>query len=556
MRKHTLPALSISLVSLLSAQTSIAQTAEPDWDKLIINARIVDGTGSPWYRGSVAIDEGRIVDVSSAQMDVSRAEDIVDAEDMVLSPGFVDMMGQQSLPYLTNPPSAASKLMQGITLHASGEGFTPAPQSTTTQPDPRLINGEPYSWQTYEDYFNLLDTFGVGVNLVHNVGATQVRLVVIGDEDRPATPEELAEMQALVRQAMEDGASGLSSALIYPPGTYQTTEELIALASEIAPYRGVYTTHLRSESSQLLSSIEEAIEIGRAAGVPVHIYHLKAAGQANWPLMAEAIDLINAARAEGLDVTADIYPYLRSGLGLAAFMPPDASANGWDAMRASLADPALRTIYRERIETETNWENWYHHIGSNWQNVQIISNALGEEYNGLSIVEAADLAGKPVWDFVFDVIETTPLAVAPLVMDEGQKETALSAPWVMFDTDIAPVTTAGTHPRAYGAMPRVLAQYVRERNILTLEDAIRRLTSTGALRLGVHDRGLIASGYAADLVLFDPETIQDEATYSDPAQYPTGIRHVWVNGEYAVRDGIFTGALAGAVIRIGHNSGD
>lgn len=544
-----------ALLSACSSGHSETQVVEPEqWDLLITNARIVDGTGSPWYRGSVGVDDGRIVWVSSSETPDVEALDRVDAEDLVLSPGFVDMMGQESLPYVTNPASAASKLMQGITLHASGEGYTSAPHNLFTQPEPVLIEGNPYRWQNFDEYFEILETYGVPVNVIHNVGASQVRLIVIGEEDREATPDEIREMQDLIAVAMEQGASGLSSALIYPPGLFQSTEELTELARAIKPYGGVYSTHMRNESSRLLEAIEEAITIGREAEVPVHIYHLKAAGLSNWPLIEPALVLIAKARAEGIDVTTDIYPYLRNGLGLGAFLPPESYAQGWDSMKQSLSDPETRNRYRTRMEEGADFENWYHHVGKDWGNVQIISTALGEDLNGLSIADAAEKSRQDVWSFVFDTVMNHEVAVAPYTMNIEQKYSALRYPFVMFDTDMSPVSGGGAHPRGYGSMTRVLAKYVREDKALTLEDAVRRLTSAGANRLGVYDRGRIAVSMAADLVLFDPDTVQDLATYSDAAQYPTGIRHVWVNGEYAVKDGNMTEARAGQVIRFGQSS--
>lgn len=530
-----------------------------DWDTLIINARIVDGTGSPWYRGSVAVSGETIAWVGTGEPDSDRAERVIDAADKVLSPGFVDMMGQGSMPYLTDPASAGSKLMQGITLHASGEGWTPAPQTPETQPEPQIIDGVPYRWSTYEDYFCLLESYGVPVNLVHNVGATQARLVVIGEENRPPSASELARMQQLVAEAMEAGATGLSSALIYPPSTYQTTEELTALAEAIRPYGGVYTTHLRNESSKLLEAIDEALEIGRQAGVPVHIYHLKAAGEGNWPLIDEALAKLEQARAEGMDVTADIYPYLRNGLGLGAFLPPDAYAQGRASLREALADPEVRASLKARIEEDGDWENWFHHIGRDWNNVQIIDSSLGPDVVGLSIQEAADLRGVDAWQFLFDTLAEVEIAVAPLSMNPEQKAAILQKPFIMFDTDISPVSPerngSATHPRAYGSMARVLALYVREEGLLTLEDAVRRMTSASTNRLGMFDRGRIAAGQAADMVLFDPDTIQDHATYEHPAQYPTGIDYVWVNGTLAVEHGELTDARAGRVLRHGAATG-
>jgi N-acyl-D-aspartate/D-glutamate deacylase len=532
----------------------------PPWDTLIVNARIVDGTGAPWYRGAVAIADGKIAWIGAPTADGLRAKRVIDARDRVLSPGFVDLMAQDTLPYLTDPASAGSKLLQGITLHLSGEGDSPAPQSDATQPDPVMIAGKAYRWRSYADYFAILEHFGVPLNVVHDIGAAQVRRVVMGEQDRKPTPAEMARMKALVDQGMRDGAVGLSTALIYPPGNYQDTQELIELAKVIRPYGGFYSSHMRNESNGVIGAIDEAVAIGKGAGVPVEIYHLKAAGVRNWPLMETALARIAAARRDGIDVTADIYPYVRNGIGLDSFVPPSSYAKGHDAFTRTLADPQVRAALRKVVETDaTSWENWYDHVGRDWNNVLITDAALGKDLVGLSVAQAAKLRGKDSWDFVFDAIAAGGLAVAPLSMNEDQKRLALRAPFVMFDTDSSPVSPAvnGTavHPRAYGTMARVLAKYVRDEQVLTLEDAIRRMTSAPADRLGLHDRGRIAVGLPADLLLFDPERVQDHATFENPAQYSTGMHFVWVNGVVAVEDGKVTGARGGKVLRLWPASG-
>jgi len=542
-----------ALGALLLTAFAPAAQADDQWDFLITNARIVDGSGNPWFRGAIAIDDGKIAWIGNETTDTMRAARIIDAKDRVVSPGFMDFMGQSTLVYVTNPASAQSRLTQGITVHLSGEGGSPAPQNETTQPDPVMIAGKPYRWRTYAEYFDILENLGVPVNVVHNVGAAQVRRVVMGVEDRKPTAREMEAMKKLVDDAMRDGASGLSTALIYPPGNYQTTAELVELAKMVKPYGGFYSTHMRNESKQLLEAIDESIAIGKGAGIPVQIYHLKAAGVKNWPLMQKAVDKIADARTAGLDVTTDIYPYVRNGIGLGSFVPPWSYAKGPEAFYKTLSDPKVRADLRKVVETDTSWENWYDHVGQDWANVQITDDRLGKELASLSIAEAAKLRGKDAWTFVFDTIAEGGVSVAPLSMNEEQKRIALKAPFVMINTDTSPaspdVDGIATHPRAYGTMPRVLAKYVREEKVIPLEEAVRRMTSASANRLGLFDRGRLGVGYAADVLIFDPETIQDRATFENPAQYSTGMDYVFVNGVLAIDDGKMTGARAGKVIR-------
>lgn len=546
--------LELSAVAMAAALLHMpALAADPEWDFLIVNARIVDGTGSPWFRGAVAIDDGKIAYVGAVAPEPSRAARVVDAKDRVVSPGFMDFMGQSTLEYVLHPNSARSRLTQGITVHLSGEGGSPAPQNDETQPEPITIGGKAYRWKTYADYFKMLDEQGVPVNVVHNVGAAQVRRVVMGVEDRPPTPDEMAKMKQLVDAAMRDGASGLSTALIYPPGNYQTTAELIELAKSVKPYGGFYSSHMRNESNKVIEAIDEAIAIGTGAGIPVQIYHLKAAGVRNWPLMQKSVDRIAAARAAGIDVTADIYPYIRNGIGLGSFVPPQSYARGPQAFYKTLADPKVRAELKKVVETDTSWENWYDHVGRDWANVQITDDSKGADLVGLSIAEAAKKRGKEVWTFVFDTIAEGGVGVAPLSMNEEQKHIALKAPFVMINTDSSPSDPAvdglAVHPRAYGTMTRVLAKYVREDKVIPLEEAVRRMTSASANRLGLYDRGRLGVGYAADVLIFDPATVQDRATFENPAQYSTGMDFVWVNGVLAIDNGQMTGARAGKVIR-------
>ena len=554
--RFTPPAAALLLIASLSACSGgpdggRLEAGEP-FDILILDARIVDGGGNPWFRGDVGIRGDRIVAVGHL---VGReTHRTIDAADRVLSPGFIDMMGQSSQVLVTNPPSAESKLRQGITTYLSGEGGSPAPQSETTLSNPPVVDGDTLRWQTYAEYFAILEGFGIPINVVHDVGLTQVRRVVLGEGDVRPDLAEIEEMRALVRQAMEDGAVGVSTSLIYPPAVYARTDELIELARVAGEYGGVYFTHMRNESHAILDAIREALEIGEGAGVPVHIYHLKAAGQENWPLMAEAIALIDSARTAGMDVTADIYPYIRNGIGLGSFLHPRHYAEGTEAFLATLDDPEVRQALRQEVESTADWENWYRHVGMEWDNVLIESapESIEQRVIGQSVAGAAAVLGTDPWNAFFDLVKARGVTVNPRSMNEEQKWQALRAEWVMIDTDasaVNPATSASSHPRAFGAFPRVIAKYVREDRVITLEDAVRRMTSLAAHRLGLHDRGLVAPGMAADLLIFDPEEVRDRADFGDPMQYAEGMDYVLVNGVPVIDDGILRDARPGRLLR-------
>ena len=417
-----------------------------------------------------------------------------------------------------------------------------------------MVNGDTLRWRTYAEYFAILDRIGIPINVVHDVGLTQVRRVVLGERDIRPDLAEIEEMKALVRQAMEDGAVGVSTSLIYPPAIYADTDELIEMARVAGEYGGVYFTHMRNESHAVLDAIHEALEIGEGAGVPVHIYHLKAAGQENWPLMAEAIALMDSARTAGMDVTADIYPYIRNGIGLGSFVHPRHYSEGTDAFLATLDDPEVRQALQQEVESTADWENWYRHVGMEWDNVLIVSapRSIDQGVIGRSVTDAAEVLGIDPWSAFFDLVGAGGVSVNPRSMNEEQKWQALRAEWVMIDTDASPVnpaTSASSHPRAFGAFPKVIAKYVREDGVITLEDAIRRMTSLAAQRLGLHDRGLIAPGMAADVLIFDPEEVRDLADFGDPMQYAEGIDYVLVNGVPVIDDGVMGDMRPGRLLR-------
>ena len=537
--------------SLLVALATGCGPSHEEMDVLLRGARVVDGTGAPARDADVGIRDGRIAAVGA--LDGVPAKLTLDVDGRVVAPGFIDMMGGSSLPLLLDPISAESKLRQGITTMLAGEGGSLAPQNAATLEGLRGVP-DGVSWSRFSEYFALLEEQGVALNVVHNVGATQVRRVVLGDTDVAPTDAQLETMRGLVRDAMEDGAVGLSTSLIYPPATYASTEELIALATVAAEANGVYFTHMRNESSQVLEAIEEALTIGSGADIAVHIYHLKAAGEENWPLMAEAIERLASARASGEEVTADVYPYIRNGIGLGSFLHPRHYRDGAASFLQTLGDDGVRRRLREEVETTSDWENWYRHVGSDWHNVLItrVGDERDAELVGLSIQEAAEARDQEAWDTFFDLVRTGGAGVSPKSMDEAQKHAAMRAPFIAFDNDASPTNpsaVASSHPRAFGAFPRVLAKYVRDEGVLPLEEAIRKLTSLPAEILRLEDRGTLEPGSVADVVVFDPETIRDTATFTDPLSYSVGIDFMLVGGVLVIENGETTESRPGEVIR-------
>jgi N-acyl-D-amino-acid deacylase len=523
------------------------------FDLLIVGGRVVDGAGNPWFRADIGIRGGQIVEIGQLAKRTARKR--IEARDRIVSPGFIDMMAGSSVPLIADPPSAESKLRQGITTMLVGEGGSVAPQNERTmQRGPDDGDRLPVTWRTFGEYFTIVEQKRIALNVVHNVGAAQIRRVVIGDEDKRPTPAQLDEMRRLVAQAMQDGAVGLSTALIYPPGTYATTEELVELAKVAAQYHGIYLSHMRNESGGLLDAIRETIRIGEEARLPVHIFHLKAAGQDNWPLMSAALKLIADTRARGIDITADIYPYIRNGIGLGSFLNPRHYARGAEPFLKTLGDAKVRGELRREVEKTSDWENWYQHVGRDWDNVLITSVGPrgNREFIGLSVKQVAEKRGIDQWDAFFDLVQGGNIGVAPKSMNEDQKREALRAPFISIDTDSAPINPASVqsaHPRGFGTFPRIIQQYVMEENVIPLEEAVRKMSSLPANLLMLHNRGRIAPGMAADVLVFDPRQVKDTATYAKPLSYATGIDCVIVNGELVIEEGKPTGAMAGAILR-------
>ena len=521
--------------------TSAADAPEP-FDLILAGGRVVDGCGTPWYRADLAVRDGRIAAIG--RLDGAAARRTIDASGLVVAPGFIDMMGQTAAPFLDDPRAGDNLLTQGITTINAGEGSSDAPLAGEA--------ADRTGWSTMAGYFAALDREGLPLNMVQTVGHTQVRRLVVGEEDRPATPDELAAMEAHVREAMEAGAIGVSTSLIYPPAVYAPTDEIVALATVAGSYGGRYFTHMRNEGDRLLEAIDEALLIGERAGTPVHIFHLKAAGRDNWPKMAQALARIEAARASGRQVGADIYPYLNNGLGIESFIHPRHSAEGHAALLRTLDDPAARAAIRREMEDEGGWENWYRHIGRDWENVVLngIRHPSYANLGGRSLAEIARSAGRDPWDAFFEIAGAGAFAL-PESMSEANKIMAMRREFICFDTDVGPAggSSIATHPRAFGAFPRVLSRYVRELGVLSLEQAITRMTAVAANELGLHDRGRLAVGLAADVVAFDPDRIRDRATLAEPSLPSEGVRWVLVNGRVVLEDGAATDARPGRVLR-------
>jgi len=532
--------------------------ASDPYDVVIRNGRIIDGAGSPWYSGDIGIRSGRIAAIG--HLEGAAAKRTIDAHGMVVAPGFIDMLGQSETTILVNP-HLPSKIYQGITTEVTGEGGTIAPLNDAVIKLDH-VTWEHYqvtpTWRTFAGYFARLRKQGMGINLASYVGATQVRRVVIGEEDRAPTPQELERMRELVRQAMREGAVGLSTALQYAPAPYAKTEELIALASEAAKLGGTYASHIRDEGDAIDSALDEAFRIGREAKIPVEIWHLKAAGKANWGRMPEIVSRIEAARKAGVDVAADTYAYPAAFNTFSAVIPPWAHDGGDKKLIERLKDPAMRARIRKEMETPSpDWNNeWQQVTGPESFLVGAVQNPKLLPLQGKSIAEIAQLWHKDPIDTVFDLLieDQAFTGVALFIMSEPDVALALQQPWVSICNDsqgTAPDGLLGKehpHPRAYGTFPRILAKYVREEKKLTLEDAIRKFSALPAARMRFADRGVLKAGMWADVVVFDPDTIHDVATFGNPNQLSEGMQFVLVNGVPVIDGGKMTNALPGKVV--------
>ncbi len=548
--------LILIIASLLATAQLPAQS--PSFDLVITNGHIIDGTGSPWYSGDVGIRDGKIAAIGNLA-DASRQRSI-DAAGKVVAPGFIDMLGQSELTILVDP-RLPSKIFQGVTTEITGEGGSIAPlNDAIVQSD--LGGYEHYhidpDWRTFRQYFARLEKQGIGINIASYVGATQVRRMVLGDADVQPTPPQLEQMKSLVRDAMKDGTVGVSSALEYAPAPYAKTDELIALAAEAGKFGGIYATHMRNESDTVLESIDEALRIGREAHVPVEIWHIKVAGKNNWGRMPQVVAKIDAARGSGTDVTADTYAYTAWFNDFSAFIPPWAHDGGTAKLLERLKDPATRArIRKDMLTPSKTWDNeWQEIPGPQAILIGVVQNPNLLPLQGKRLSEIAELWHKPPIDALLDFLIQDPYAdVAVFGMSEPDVKLALQQPWVSIDNDSSGTSPEGLlgqehpHPRAYGTFPRILRKYVREEKTLSLPDAIRKFSALPAQRMRLTDRGVLKAGMRADVVVFDPATIRDVATYDAPNQLSVGMQFVLVNGIPVIDDGKMTGALPGKVLR-------
>jgi N-acyl-D-aspartate/D-glutamate deacylase len=533
-------------------------------DTLITGGRVVDGSGNPWAYADVAIVGDRIAAVAApGQIAASTAGQVVDARGMVVCPGFIDIQSHAILGLMFDGRSL-SKITQGVTTEIMGEAWTPAPFGGKID-DPMsnalFVQELPgwaermRSWARFGDWLQAMVEHGVTPNVGSFLGGGTLREYACGMRMGRATPEELEVMRRVMAESMEDGAFGVSYALIYPPDSFVDTDELVQVCRVVAEHHGIYITHVRSEADQLVEAIGEAIEIGRRAGLPVEIYHLKAAGRPHWGLMPAAIEAIERARAEGVDVTADMYPYAASGTGLTSILPPWADADG--KLYQNLADPAMRAKIRaEVLAPSGGWEPMAHNTTPAGVMPIGFRKAEHQQYVGKRLAEIADMRGQHWVDAALDLIAAEGQRINTIYfsMDENNVRLQLALPWVKISTDAGTYDPAWAaaqgpvHPRAYGTYPRVLGRYVREERALTLEDAIRKMTWSVAARLGMRERGLLQAGCYADVVVFDPATTADRATFEQPHQLSAGVRDVWVNGVRVLQGGEHTGAKPGRVV--------
>lgn len=531
-------------------------------DSVIKNGLVVDGSGNPWFKGDVAIDNGRIVKING--IPTSRAEKVIDATGLMVAPGFIDMHSHSDLVLLINP-RAESKIRQGITTEVIGNcGFSLAPivpgrTDLVKREYGPLADETTWDWFTFQEFRVRLSNQRISVNVAPLVGHGVLRKNVMGYENREPTSDEFTEMKALLVESMKAGAFGISTGLIYPPSSFANTNEIVELAKVAMKHGGIYTSHIRNESNRLLEAVEEAVVIGKSAKIPVEISHLKSAGKSNWGRVNEALGIIDNARKEGVMISCDFYPYTAGSTGLYACLPPWVHEDGKDEMLNRLKSNSIRKRIKEHIKAETEgWENLVRNAG--WDGIIITRCEKNKDYEGLSVSEVATKQGADPFDVMFDLLleEDGVVGIVLHMMSEEDVRAVMKHPLSMVGTDAVanapygPLAKGKPHPRSYGTFPRILGKYVREESVLSLRDAIMKMTSMPAQKLGLSDRGLIRKGFWADLAIFDPELVSDKATYKDPHQYPRGIEYVMVNGELVIDRGEHTGNLPGKVLVANH----
>jgi N-acyl-D-amino-acid deacylase len=543
-----------AIVFLLTACNLVEQH-----DLIIRNALIFDGTGKPPVAGDLAISGDTIAAIGD--LSALKAKSEIDAKGLALSPGFVNMLSWAN-ESLIQDGRAQSDLRQGVTLVVMGEGSSMGPYNKKMKKQEMAEQGDikfDITWNTLGEYLEFLEQKGVAVNVASFVGATTLRVHEVGFENRPPTATELENMKNLARQAMEEGALGIGSSLIYAPAFYAGTDELIELCQAVAPYGGMYISHLRSEGNKFFEAVEELITIAKEANVAAEIYHLKAAGKNNWPKMDSVIRRIERARAEGIDITTDMYNYIAGATGLDAAMPPWVQEGGYEAWAKRLQDPETRKkVAKEMAQDAKDWENLYYAAGSAEKVILVgFKNDSLKQYTGKTLAELAALRGNSPEETAMDLVvkDSSRVGTVYFLMSEDNVKRQIALPYMTFGSDAGAPSAEGVflksnpHPRAYGNFARLLGKYVRDEKVISLEEAIHRLTQLSAERLKIKKRGLLKPGYFADLVLFDPNSIQDHATFDKPHQYATGVHHVWVNGVQVLRSGEPTNAKAGRFVR-------
>jgi N-acyl-D-amino-acid deacylase len=547
-----------SVLCIFLCACSNQDDATPAFDVLIVNGTVYAGDGGAPFQADIGISGDRIAAIGEL---TGTAAKTIDASGLAVAPGFINMLSWATESLIEDGRSQ-SDIRQGVTLEVMGEGQSMGPMNEAMKEEAFQLSSDikfDIEWTTLSEYLEYLEARGISTNVASFIGATTVRIHVLGYEDRPPTPEELVKMENLVDQAMRNGALGIGSSLIYAPAFYSTTEELIALNRVAARYDGRYISHIRSEGTQLLEAVEELITIAREAGIGAEIYHLKAGGKDNWDKMEDVFAMVEAARAEGLDITADMYTYTAGATGLDAAMPPWVQEGGHDAWVERLKDPVIRArVIDEMKQPGDDWENLYYAAGSPDKLILLgFKNQALKPLTGKTLAEVAAMRGTSPEDTIVDLVieDDSRVGTAYFLMTEENIRKKIAQPWMAFGSDAGSLAPEGVflksnpHPRAYGTFARLLGKYVREEGVISLSEAIRRLTSFPAENLGLEGRGLLQEGYFADIAIFDPATISDRATFADPHQYATGVQHVIVNGVPVLLDGEHTGATPGRFVR-------
>ena len=548
------PSLLLLCTSMLAAPIA---TAAPAYDVIIRGGTIYDGSGQPPVVGDVAIKDDRIVAVGKVE---GEAREELAAKGMAVAPGFINMLSWATESLIADPRSQ-SDIRQGVTLEVMGEGWSMGPMNSAMKSQETARQGDiqyPIEWTTLGDYFGWLEKRGISTNIASFVGAATVRVHELGEGDVDPTPEQLSRMRALVRQAMNEGAMGVGSSLIYAPGSYAETDELVALTSEAAKCGGMYISHMRSEGDRIDEAVDELIEISRRSGAPAEIYHLKMAGRSNWGKLDGIVKKIEDARAAGLKITTDMYTYTAGATGLDAAMPTWVQAGGLEAWIERLKDPATRARVAEEMKKPgSDWENLYFGAGADKMILSGFKSEALKPLTGKTLAEVAAMRGKSPEETAMDLVveDGSRVGTVYFLMSEDNVRKQIQLPWMSFGSDAASQATegvflkSGAHPRTYGNFARLLGRYVRDEKLIPLEQAVYRLTTLPATNLGIEHRGALKPGYYADVVVFDPATVADRSTFEAPHQYSVGVRDVFVNGTQVLKDGEHSGATPGRAVR-------